>query len=162
MQSTQLFLFSCRQFEKAFKTHSGEKSNKCNQCDYAPSRVGYLRIHLLRQAIWRCTWKLTVEKSQTNVANGNLPLHRRHLIKHSGKSQTNANNVTLHLLEQKNWSNIWKGTVEKSQTDATIVTMPLPMQVISENILKHTVEKIRTSTNNVTLHLLLHLHLQNG
>ena len=28
------------------KMHSGEKSNKCNQCDYASSRVGDLRRHL--------------------------------------------------------------------------------------------------------------------
>ena len=26
--------------------HSGEKSNKCNQCDYASSRAGDLRRHL--------------------------------------------------------------------------------------------------------------------
>jgi uncharacterized Zn-finger protein len=28
------------------KTHSGEKSNKCNQCDYASSQAGVLRRHL--------------------------------------------------------------------------------------------------------------------
>ena len=28
------------------KKHSGEKSNKCNQCDYASFRVGDLRTHL--------------------------------------------------------------------------------------------------------------------
>ena len=28
------------------KTHSGEKSNKCNQCDYVSSHVGNLRTHL--------------------------------------------------------------------------------------------------------------------
>ena len=27
------------------KTHSGEKSNKCNQCDFASSQAGYLRRH---------------------------------------------------------------------------------------------------------------------
>ena len=26
--------------------HSGEKSNKCNQCDYSSSRAGHLRRHL--------------------------------------------------------------------------------------------------------------------
>ena len=26
--------------------HSGEMSNKCNQCDYASSRIGNLRTHL--------------------------------------------------------------------------------------------------------------------
>ena len=28
------------------KTHGGEKSNKCNQCDYASSQAGNLRTHL--------------------------------------------------------------------------------------------------------------------
>ena len=28
------------------KTHSGEKSNKCNQCDYASIQAGDLRTHL--------------------------------------------------------------------------------------------------------------------
>ena len=28
------------------KTHSGEKSNKCNQCDYASSEAGNLRSHM--------------------------------------------------------------------------------------------------------------------
>ena len=28
------------------KTHTGEKSNKCNLCDYASSQAGHLRIHL--------------------------------------------------------------------------------------------------------------------
>ena len=28
------------------KTHSGEKSNKCKQCDYASSRASSLRQHL--------------------------------------------------------------------------------------------------------------------
>ena len=28
------------------KMHSGEKSNKCNQCDFASSHTGHLRTHL--------------------------------------------------------------------------------------------------------------------
>ena len=31
---------------KHMKTHSGEKTNKCNQCDYASSQAGHLRTHL--------------------------------------------------------------------------------------------------------------------
>ena len=31
------------------KTHSGEKPNKCNQCDYASSQAGNLRAHLKTQ-----------------------------------------------------------------------------------------------------------------
>ena len=28
------------------KIHSGEKTNKCNQCNYASSQAGTLRVHL--------------------------------------------------------------------------------------------------------------------
>ena len=27
-------------------THSGEKSNKCDQCEYASSKIGSLKAHL--------------------------------------------------------------------------------------------------------------------
>ena len=47
------------------KTHIGEKSNKCNQCDYASSHAGHLRTHL----------KL-----------------------HSGEKLTNAANATMHII----------------------------------------------------------------
>ena len=30
----------------AMQSNSGEKSNKCNQCDYATSKASHLRIHL--------------------------------------------------------------------------------------------------------------------
>ena len=33
------------------KRHSGEKSNKCNQCDYASSDAGYLRRHLKKHTV---------------------------------------------------------------------------------------------------------------
>ena len=33
------------------KTHSGEKSNKCNQCDYASFRVDHLRNHLKTHSV---------------------------------------------------------------------------------------------------------------
>ena len=34
-----------RQFEDYLKNHSGEKPNKCNQCDSASSQAGPLRTH---------------------------------------------------------------------------------------------------------------------
>ena len=41
-----LFKMSCCDLRKHVKIHSGEKSNKCNQCDYASSEPGHLRTHL--------------------------------------------------------------------------------------------------------------------
>ena len=49
---------SARHLGIRLKTHSGEKSIKCNRCDYASSQAGTWRKHL----------KNTVEKSQTNAA----------------------------------------------------------------------------------------------
>ena len=45
MQHMRLCVFVWKSFEATFKTHSGEKSNKCNQCDYGYSYNGHLRQH---------------------------------------------------------------------------------------------------------------------
>ena len=37
---------------KHLKTHTGEKTNKCNQCDYASSCGDVLRIHLKKKTPW--------------------------------------------------------------------------------------------------------------
>ena len=36
--------------------HSGEKSNKCNQCDFASSRAGNLRTHMLYKNPEKCRY----------------------------------------------------------------------------------------------------------
>ena len=36
-------------FRRHLKTHSGEKSNKCNQCEYASSEAGHLRTQFVFQ-----------------------------------------------------------------------------------------------------------------
>ena len=46
MQSVWLYILRGRQLEKTFEIHSGEKSNKCYQCNYASSCAGNLRRHL--------------------------------------------------------------------------------------------------------------------
>ena len=53
---------SCIEFKLSLgghKTHSVEKLNKCNQCDYASTQANTLRAHV----------KPTVEKSQTDATN---------------------------------------------------------------------------------------------
>ena len=40
------------------KIHSGEKPNKCNQCDYATSHAGHLRTHLKTHSGY---WLLDIE-----------------------------------------------------------------------------------------------------
>ena len=44
------------------KTHSGEKPNKCNQCDFASSQAGNLRVHLK-----------THSREKPNIYQSNLP-----------------------------------------------------------------------------------------
>ena len=46
------------------KQTNGEKSNKCNQCDFASSYASAMKTHI---------YKLTVEKSQTNATIVTLP-----------------------------------------------------------------------------------------
>ena len=56
---------------KHLKMHSGEKSSKCNQCDYASSQAGNLKLHLKR----------TVEKSQTNATNAAMDFFKMQNMK---------------------------------------------------------------------------------
>ena len=78
------------------KIHSGEKSNKCNQCEFASAQAGTLKNHLKTHS---------GEKSnkcyQCDFASFQAGHLRKHMKMRSGeKSQTNATNVTLHLLGQ--------------------------------------------------------------
>ena len=51
-----------------------------------------------------------------------------HIWKHT--VSTNATNVILYILKQVIWGNIWKDAAEKSQTNATNLTMALLQQNI--------------------------------
>ena len=68
------------------KIHSGEKPNKCNQCDYASSRAGHLRKHLKMH-----TGEKSNKCNQCDFASlyaGNL---RKHLKTHSGEKPNKCN-----------------------------------------------------------------------
>ena len=92
----------------------------CNECGKSFTEEAYLYIH--QTDIWRHIWKCTGETSQINAANmSNCILlckyfEDTYIWKRTvEKSPTNATNVTMDLLEQVIWGNIWKCTVEKSQ-----------------------------------------------
>ena len=64
------------------KTHSGEKPNKCNQCNYASSEASQLRRHLI-----------TYTGETKRIASSVFRIHLRTVIHKSatlGKSHTNA------------------------------------------------------------------------
>ena len=72
---------SCQatQLREHFVIHSGEKSNKGNQCDYASSRAGHLRKHLKMHS-----GEKPNKCNQCDYASSEAGKLRRHLKKHSG------------------------------------------------------------------------------
>ena len=66
------------------KTHIGEKSNKCNQCEYASSHADSLRTHLKTHSgekLWKC--------SQCDFASSYSHHLRLHLKSHIDGEKTN-------------------------------------------------------------------------
>ena len=51
---------------KHLKIHSGEKPNKCNQCNYAPSQAVHLRAHLKTHSLLKCN---------SLIVHGNFLIH---------------------------------------------------------------------------------------
>ena len=63
------------------RMHSGEKSNKCNQCDFASSRAGNLRTHLKTHSGVKSD-----KCNQCDFASSRADNLRRHLKTHREKS----------------------------------------------------------------------------
>ena len=77
------------------KTQTGERANKCSQCDFASTRTSHMRRHL----------KTHIRKSQINARNMTFhPFIQTQDMQVSFentqwvKAKTNANNVITHLL----------------------------------------------------------------
>ena len=75
------------------KTHNGEKSNICGQCDYASSQSSNLKRHLK-------THSGGGEKSnkckQCDYASYNTSDLKRHSNTNGGKNRRNAPSVVMH------------------------------------------------------------------
>ena len=69
------------------KMHSGEKSNKCNQCDYASSQAGHLRSHL---------------KTHSDYASSRTGNLKTHLKTHSGEKSNKCNQCDFRSSEAGN------------------------------------------------------------
>ena len=144
MQPMQLCTFSWRPFKGTFKNlkmHSGEKSNKCNQCDYASSQERNLRTHLKTHSgekLNKC--------NQCDYASSRSDGLRRHLVIHSGEMSYKYNQCEYASFQASGWGGLLKrqaiwGCIWKSQTNATYVIMHLHRQAVWGDIWKHTVEK---------------------
>ena len=81
-------IFPCRQFEETFETQNGEKSNMCNQCDYASSQAGNLRTHLKTHS-----GEKSNKCNQCDYASSQAGTLRTHLKMHSGGK---SNKPVLH------------------------------------------------------------------
>ena len=136
-----------------------EKSNKCNQCDYASSRAGELRTHFKTHSLQKsnkwsqcdCTLCLFLAIIKERVGGGipqkcnfqmsGRPFEETFENAHWGRRQTNATDVTLNPLVQALLKHIWKRTMEKSKTNVTNVTLHPLMQALWKHIWKCSMEK---------------------
>ena len=72
------------------KEHSGEKSNKCNQCGYASSYIGALKTHLKTHSVERSS-----KCNQCTFASFHASSLRVHLKMHSGEKPNKCNQCTM-------------------------------------------------------------------
>ena len=93
---------------KYFKTHSGEKSNKCNQCDYSSSRADALRRHLKMHSVEKPN-----KCNQCDYASLHASHLKRHLKTHSEKS-TKCKHWKFKVENKWSQCDIWKGTLKQS------------------------------------------------
>ena len=100
------------------RTHSGEKLNKCSQCDFASSEAANLRRHLETHS------GKTTDKCNHCNADENAQWEK-------GKTMQP---MRLCLLWSKYIEDTFKEIVEKNQTNTTNITLHLLRQVISGDI----------------------------
>ena len=98
-----------RQCDKKFNVthklgHTRERPHSCNSCEKAFSQINSLKCHILSHT----------GENAPSVENLSLKMAAFKNIKRftREKSQTNATNVTMHVLIQVHWENIWKPTME--------------------------------------------------
>ena len=106
-----------------YTRHGKEKSQKCNQCDFACHNQGNLKVHFrihngekpyhCNQCDFACS-----EASNLNV----------HVKTHSGE-KSNATSVTIHLPLLVIWKVIWKHTLAKSAINANCATLQ-PLKLV--------------------------------
>ena len=120
MQPVWLCIISGKSFEETYEKTHRRKS---------PTNATCVTMQHLTQAVWRYTWKNTLEKSPINAAS-----------------------VTMHHLGQVIWGHTWKSTLEKSPTNAACVTMHHLRQVIWGHTWKNTLEKSQTVRQGLWRH----------
>ena len=118
-----------------------EKLNKCNLYDHAFGHAGDLRRHMKKhygEKSYKCS-----QCDYASVQAGDL---RRHLKKIMEKFRTSVTIVTLHLLKQPIWEDMWNQIFRK------IAHMQL-MWWIWEDMWKTNIRENQRHTINVSLHM---------
>ena len=101
MQHMWFCLFSGGNLRRHLKTHSGEKPNKCNQCDFASSQAGDLRRHLKMHRGEKpnnCNWCGYAFSVPDNL--------RRHKVEKANKCNQCDNVSSSHLKTENTVKNI--------------------------------------------------------
>ena len=79
------------------KTHSGEKPNKCNQCDYTSSQAGNLRTHLKTHS-----GEKSYKCNQCNFVCSLPSSLRQHLKIHGGEKSNKCNQCDFASFQEGN------------------------------------------------------------
>ena len=70
------------------KIHSGEKSNKCNKCEYASSHAGHLKTHLITHS-----GEKSNKCNKCDYASAHAGHLRRHSKRHNGEETNKSSNA---------------------------------------------------------------------
>ena len=92
----RLCIHAGKHFEGACKTHSGEKSNKCNQCMFASSHTSALRTHLKRHSGER-----PYKCNQCDYASSHVFSLKTHLKTHSEEKSNKSGSIGIENLIDK-------------------------------------------------------------
>ena len=91
------------------KTHTGERPNKCNQCDFASSHARALRTHLKIHS-----GEKSNKCNQCDYASSTAGNLRTHLKIHSGEKPNKCNQCEYASSMHTIWGDILKHTAEKN------------------------------------------------
>ena len=100
------------------KTHSGEKANKCNQCDFASSHAWSLKEHMKIHS-----GEKSNKCNQCDFISAHARALTKHMKIHSGEKSNKCSQCDYKSpLRQAVWGDIWKKThggwkLKKNATD---------------------------------------------